>query len=150
VTPFYSKLSDVGSTQIGTNLDGSSYTPPRLLATTETYGVELEGDADLGMGFNVRTALTLQDSKSKDFAVWVFNAAGPQDDTVSRVPNGESDNTAKIMATTTLSYSPMERFDSLPDLALHGQESGEPLQRVRSCPRSTRWISARRCMSRIT
>jgi len=112
VTPFYSKLSNVGNAQIGTNVDGTSYTPPRLLATTETYGVELEGDADLGMGFNVRTALTLQDSKSKDFAVWVFNAAGPQDDTVSRVPNGESDNTAKVMATTTLSYKPMERFDS--------------------------------------
>jgi outer membrane receptor protein involved in Fe transport len=111
-TPFYSKLSDVGTTQIGTNTDGSSYTPPTLFATTETYGVELEGDVDLPMGFNLRTALTLQDSKSKDFAIWVFNAAGPQDDTISRVPDGDADNTAKVMSTTTLSYKPFDRFDS--------------------------------------
>ena len=111
-TPFYSKLSDVGTSQFGTNADGSSYVPPILFAQTETYGIELEADVDLGSAFNLRTALTLQDSQSKGFAIWVFNAAGPQDDTISRVPDGDADNAAKVMATTTLTYEPVDRFTS--------------------------------------
>jgi iron complex outermembrane receptor protein len=111
-TPFYSELSDVGTAQIGTNPDGSSYVPPVLFATTETYGIELEANLDIGSSFNLRTALTLQDSQSKDFAIYVFNAAGPQDDTISRVPDGDADNAATIMATTTLTYQPVETFTS--------------------------------------
>jgi iron complex outermembrane recepter protein len=111
-TPFYSQLSDVGTRQFGTEVDGSTYVPPILFAQTTTYGLELEADVDLGTSFNLRTALTLQDSQSQDFAIWVFNTPGAQDDTVSRVPDGDSDNTAKVMATTTLSYAPVEKITS--------------------------------------
>jgi iron complex outermembrane receptor protein len=112
-TPFYSELSDVGTAQFGgTNADGSTYVPPTLFAKSMTSGLELEGDVDLGTSFNLRTALTLQDAKSEDFAIWVFNGPGPQDDTVSRVPDGDSDNTAKVMATTTLTFEPTDRFTS--------------------------------------
>jgi outer membrane receptor protein involved in Fe transport len=111
-TPFYSKLSDVGSAQIGTNPDGTTYFPPTLYSTTRTYGVELEADADLLRVLNLKTALTLQDSRSQGYAIWVFNSPGPQDDTISRVPDGEADNTAKIMSSTTLTYRPFERLTS--------------------------------------
>jgi iron complex outermembrane recepter protein len=111
-TPFYSELSDVGTSQIGTNTDGSAYVPPILFAITKTVGIELEADVDLGTAFNLRTALTLQDSQSEDFAIWVFGAAGPQDDTISRVPDGDADNSAKVMATTTLTFTPVDRLTS--------------------------------------
>jgi len=111
-TPFYTKLSNVGSAQIGTNADGSSYFPPTLYSTTRTYGLELEADADLLKVFNLRTALTVQNSRSQDYAIWVFNSPGPQDDTISRVPDGEADNTAKVMSTTTLTYHPIQRVTS--------------------------------------
>ncbi len=54
MTPFYEQLSDVGTSQFGTNADGSSL-PPILFATTR-HLVSVEADADLGMGFNLRTA----------------------------------------------------------------------------------------------
>jgi iron complex outermembrane receptor protein len=111
-TPFYSKLSDVGTSQFGSNVNGTSYVPPILFAKMDTYGLELEADVDLWASLNLRTALTLQESKSKDFAIWVFNTPGPQDDTISRVPDGESDNNAKVMATTTLTYRPFAKFRS--------------------------------------
>jgi len=111
-TPFYSKLSNVGSGQIGTNPDGSSYAPPTLYSTTKTYGLELEVDADLVRVLNLKTALTLQHSRSEGYAIWVFNSPGVQDDTISRVPDGEADNTAKVMSTTTLTYRPIEKLTS--------------------------------------
>ena len=92
----------------------AGYTPllVRIARRLTTYGVELEADIDLGSAFNLRTALTLQDSQSEDFAIWVFNGLGPQDDTITRVPDSDADNAAKVMATTTLTYKPVDRLSS--------------------------------------
>ena len=112
VTPFYSRLSNVGSQEFGTRADGSSYAPPTLFSTTTTYGLEVEGDVDFANVLNFRTALTLQKSKSKDFATYNFGAPGEADDVAVRVPDGDADNTPKVMATSTLTYSPVEAFDA--------------------------------------
>ncbi|MCI4592382.1 TonB-dependent receptor [Sphingobium sp. BYY-5] len=112
LTPFYSKLSNVGTTAFGTNVDGTSYVPAPLLSSTKTYGVELEADANLIESLNLRVALTLQDSKSKGFATYNFGAPGPQDDTIVAVPDGKADNAAKIMSTSTLRYTPNEAFST--------------------------------------
>ncbi|MEC3909158.1 TonB-dependent receptor [Sphingobium sp. CR2-8] len=112
LTPFYSKLSNVGTTAFGSNPDGTSYVPAPLLSQTMTYGVEVEADADLVDRLNLRVALTLQKSKSKDFATYNFGAPGPADDTIIRVPNGKADNAAEIMSTSTLRYSPTDTFST--------------------------------------
>lgn len=112
VSPFYSKLSRVGTTQVFQNADGSFYTPPTLFATTETWGVEIEGDVDVTDSVNLRTAVTVQDPQSRNFAVWIANGLGPADDSISAVPDGDADNNAKLMATTTLRFTPSDRFTS--------------------------------------
>jgi outer membrane receptor protein involved in Fe transport len=112
VIPFYSKLSNVGTTQIGTRVDGTNYVPPVLLSSTETYGVEIEGDWDILDTLNLYAAVTLQDAQSKDFAVYNFGAPGEADDTIVSVPDGEADNTANIMTSATLRYEPTERFSA--------------------------------------
>jgi outer membrane receptor protein involved in Fe transport len=111
VTPFYSHLANVGAQEFGTRADGSTYSPPTLFSSTTTYGVELEGDVDFAHVFNFRTALTLQKSKSKDFATYNFGLPGEADDTPVRVPDGDQDNTPKVMATSTLTYSPTDAID---------------------------------------
>lgn len=112
VSPFYSKLSRVGTTQVFQNPDGSFYTPPTLFATTETWGVEIEGDIDIVESVNLRSAVTVQNPKSKDFAIWIANAPGAADDVISAVPDGDADNNAKLMATTTVRFTPSEKFTS--------------------------------------
>ncbi|MEN7537320.1 TonB-dependent receptor [Aurantiacibacter flavus] len=108
--PFFSKLSNVGTQQIGTRADGSTYVPPVLFSTTETVGIELEADWDITRDLNLYSAITLQDAQSKGFAVYVFNAPGESDDTITTVPDGDADNTPRIMTSSTLRYSPGERF----------------------------------------
>jgi outer membrane receptor protein involved in Fe transport len=110
LSPFYSKLSRVGGAQLFNNPDGSSYTTDPLYSTTETLGIEIEGDVSFARIFNVRTALTIQRPESKDFAIWVANGLGPADDTISTVPDGDADNNPKLMANTTLQVAPTDRF----------------------------------------
>ncbi|KMS55934.1 TonB-dependent receptor domain-containing protein [Sphingobium cupriresistens] len=113
LTPFYSKLSNVGSAQLGTRADGTAYTPPTLFSSTTTYGIEFEGDVDLLDTLNLRTALTLQKSRSTDFSLYVFNGPGEADDTITSVPDGDQDNTPKIMSTSALTYKPTERLSGM-------------------------------------
>ncbi len=109
--PFYTKLSDVPSLfAFGTRADGTTYVPTPLLSTTETYGLEVEADWDVLDVLNLRTALTLQDSRSKGFATYAFNGPGEADDTIVRIPDGQADNAAKFFSTTTLRYTPSEAF----------------------------------------
>ncbi|WP_160737662.1 TonB-dependent receptor [Altericroceibacterium endophyticum] len=110
--PFYSKLSNVGTQQIGTREDGSTYVPPVLFSSTETLGIELEANWDITRDLNLYSAVTLQDAQSKDFAVYVFNSPGESDDTISTVPDGDADNTPRIMTSSTLRYSPGDRFNA--------------------------------------
>lgn len=110
LTPFYSKLNDVATSQTGTRADGSVYVPPPFFASTITYGVELEGDVDMTSTLNLHTAITLQKGKSKNFAVYVFNGPGEADDTVAKVPDGNLDNLPNLLATTTLRFTPSSFF----------------------------------------
>lgn len=110
VNPFYSKLSNVYTVQTFIDQNGLAYSPTPLFSTNETLGVEIEGDLNFLHYFNLHTAVTVQDPKSKNFAIWVQNQAGPQDDTISAVPNGLADNNPKYMATTTLRFTPSEHF----------------------------------------
>ena len=112
ITPFYSRLGNVTSQQLFTRADGSTYTPLPLPATITTYGVEIESDFDITNTLNLATALTIQQSDSAGYRVYVANAPGEADDTISAVPDGKADNIADVMATTTLRFTPTERFSS--------------------------------------
>ena len=114
VNPFLSKLSNVGSAQLFTRADGTTYTPVPLLAKLETLGVEIESRAKVSDILTLQFQATIQDPKSKDFAIWVANAPGEADDTVSRVPDGVADNNPKL----TLAATAITKFT--PQLELFG------------------------------
>lgn len=106
--PFYSKLSNVGSTQTFTNPDGKFYTPPTVFGQIETYGVEIDADADIGSMLNVRTAITLQNPKASKFGSWVANDPGSADDVLVSTAKGDADNNPKILTRTTATLTPAE------------------------------------------
>ena len=112
INPFYSQLDDVATQQLFTRADGTTYTPPPLLSSQSAYGVELESHLKLNALFSVDAAWTFQYAKSRNFGVYVANAPGEADDTISRVPDGEADNNPRIMTTTTLNVTPAKSFRS--------------------------------------
>ncbi|EJL28854.1 outer membrane receptor protein [Caulobacter sp. AP07] len=111
VNPFYSRLENVGAVQVFNRADGTSYNPPPVFATQETYGVEIDGELKVTNALSVQLQATLQEPKSKDFAVWIANTPGEADDVLTRVPDGEADNSAKIMTSLTGLYRPSDRWN---------------------------------------
>jgi iron complex outermembrane recepter protein len=115
VYPFYSKLSNVSTTQSFTYRAGPSvgqlYTTPPIIGEIETYGVEVEADIDIASTFNIRTALTLQHPRSRGFGAYTQGAIGDgTDDVFVAIPEGDADNNPKIMARTTATWTPIEQF----------------------------------------
>jgi iron complex outermembrane recepter protein len=118
--PFYSKLSNVGDQQIFTETQPGSVTlvtPTPLFGTIKTYGVEFNGDVDLGSMFNVRTAITVQNPKASGFGAIsqsVVNdpLSGTNTYTYTRIatPKGDADNNPKLMTRTTATFKPSDAF----------------------------------------
>ncbi|MEO0032834.1 MAG: hypothetical protein RIS94_2592, partial [Pseudomonadota bacterium] len=108
--PFYSKLSNVGSPQTFSNANGTLYVRTTF-GQIETYGVELDADADFGSLLNVRTAITVQNPKASQFGLWLANANGPDDDTFVATPKGDADNNPKFLSRTTATLHPMEGLE---------------------------------------
>lgn len=106
--PFYSKLSNVGSTQTFTDENGKFYTPPTVYGQIETYGVEIDADADIGSMLNLRTAITLQNPKASKFGLWIANDPGSADDELQSTPKGDADNNPKILTRTTATLTPVD------------------------------------------
>ncbi len=106
--PFYSKLSNVADQQIAIDNTGVVYTPVPQFGQIVTYGVEFNGDADLGEKFNVRTAITIQNPKASRFGTWLFNTPVRSDDVLVTTPKGDADNNPKFMSRTTLTFTPVE------------------------------------------
>lgn len=106
--PFYSKLSNVATSQVAIDNTGAAYSPPPQFGQIETYGVEFNGDADIGDMFNIRTAITIQDPKASKFANWTFNTPVRTDDVLIQTPKGDADNNPKFMARTTATFDPTE------------------------------------------
>jgi len=112
LSPFYSKLSDVGNAQIFQDETNTVYTPPPLYSTTTTLGIEAEGAFKVSRMFQVRTSITLQNPQSKDYAIWVHNTTTRlrADDTKASTPDGLADNNPKLMANTTLTVAPTDQL----------------------------------------
>jgi len=110
--PFYSKLSDVSDSQtftLNTNGQISFYSPPAVFGQIETYGVEINADADLSSMLNLRTAITLQQPKASKFGSYVPNAdTTTADDALVVTPKGDADNNPKILTRTTFTLTPTE------------------------------------------
>lgn len=104
INPFYSELTNVGSVQLFTRADGTTYSNPPLFATQETLGIEIESRFQVTDRFSLQFQGTFQDPKSKDFALYVANAPGEADDTISRVPDGDADNSAKVTTNVVAVY----------------------------------------------
>ncbi|MEY4502201.1 MAG: hypothetical protein RIS52_2091 [Pseudomonadota bacterium] len=106
--PFYSKLSNVADQQITIDGSGTAYSPAPQFGQIVTYGVEFNGDADLGDKLNIRTAITIQNPKASKFASWNFNTPIRTDDVLVQTPKGDADNNPKFMSRTTLTFKPVE------------------------------------------
>jgi iron complex outermembrane recepter protein len=106
--PFYSKLSNVATSQVAIDNTGAAYSPPPQFGQIKTYGVEFNGDADFGDMFNIRTAITIQNPKASKFANWEFNTAIRSDDVLVQTPKGDADNNPKLMTRTTATIDPTE------------------------------------------
>lgn len=111
LNPFYSKLSNVGSVQMFTRADGSTYNPAPVFATLETYGVEVDASWEVTDAVTMQLQATLQDPKSKNFATWIANTPGEADDVLVRVPDGAADNSAKVSTTLTTTYRPRDNWN---------------------------------------
>lgn len=109
--PFYSKLSNVADQQVAIDNVGQAYTPPPQFGQIKTYGIEFNGDVDLGDMFNIRTAVTLQNPKASKFGTWIFNTPVRTDDALVTSPKGDADNNPKFMARTTASFKPTEAME---------------------------------------
>ena len=128
VSPFYSKLSDVGNGSVFTDMTGTVYTRPALYSTTETLGVEFDGTYIVSRQFDVHTVVTLQNPQSKDFRTWLHPGTtpgvapcpgatdptcGPNDprgDVVASTPDGLADNNPRLMANTSFNFGFTEQW----------------------------------------
>jgi outer membrane receptor protein involved in Fe transport len=108
VFPFWSELSNVASNQLFTDQNGQIYSPTPTTATLTTFGVEIEADYQITEALNLSTSLTIQNSESKDFAIWVANTPSRDDDVLVATPDGDADNIPHVMARTTLAYAPTD------------------------------------------
>jgi iron complex outermembrane recepter protein len=119
--PFYSKLSNVADQQIFTETQPNAVTlvtPTPLFGTIKTYGVEFNGDVDVGSMFNVRTAITIQDPKASGFGS-ISQSSVPDPNNPGRniytytnaiTPEGDADNNPKLMTRTTATFKPSDAF----------------------------------------
>lgn len=110
VFPFWSELSNIGDTQLFSDENGQTYTPPPVLGTTTTIGVETEVSWDISSTLNLQANATLQSADSEDFAVWVANGPPQSDDVLVETPDGDADNIPNLMGRATLNYSPTDHL----------------------------------------
>ncbi|QXD15380.1 TonB-dependent receptor [Rhodocaloribacter litoris] len=118
-TPFYSFLDDFAISTPFQNEDGTFYTPPTLFNAIETYGVEVEFDADLSHGFGLRAVTTLQNSTATRWKLNVANNPGPADDQVLDFSGGKAENAADVMFTLTPRFQ-RGRFSSFATIRYMG------------------------------
>jgi iron complex outermembrane recepter protein len=111
-SPFYSKLSNVGSVSAFQDQTGAPYTRPALFSEIHTIGIELEGTFRFGQYFDASSAVTLQDPQSKDFRVWIHDSVtnDPANDVIVATPDGLADNNPRILANTTLNFHANEQW----------------------------------------
>ncbi|HEX7114174.1 MAG TPA: TonB-dependent receptor, partial [Steroidobacter sp.] len=104
VTPYFSVLDNIQTTQRFVNpADGVAY--PRISTNAlEAYGIEFEGDFDLGNGFGLRAALTWQKAEATKRFNWVQGPTPEQDQLVD-LSGSKADNNPDLMATITPSYT---------------------------------------------
>lgn len=106
--PFYSRLSNVADNQIFIDQNNLFYSPPPVYGEIETYGLEIEGDFDLTETLSFRTAITVQNPTASGFGTYLANTPGRSDDTLVITPDGDADNNPKLLARSTLTYTPVE------------------------------------------
>lgn len=105
VTPFFSRISNLLN-QVYTQDTGSAYwyyTPP-VYSIQQTIGIEYEGIFDITSHFNIRSAATLQHTKSVVSRTWDVRQPGKGDDTIIEKRNGVIGFTPNFTATITPSY----------------------------------------------
>lgn len=115
MTPFYSKLSNVGTTVLANDTAGGVtqlYYTPVLYNSVETKGVEIESDIALHRYFSVRAALTFQSAKYPSWKAWNVGNDGIADDKVVDYSGNKAENNPSAIITLTPTFS-KDRFYAL-------------------------------------
>ena len=110
--PFWSELSNIGDSQLFSDENGETYSPPPVAGTTTTVGIESEVSWDIADFLNLRANTTVQSAESEGFAVWLANGPSRGDDILLETPDGDADNIPNLMGRATLNYSPNGRISS--------------------------------------
>lgn len=108
LTPFMTELTDIGgfgSPVQFTEVDGTTYVAPSLLSTIETFGIEFDGHYNVTSALDLRLSATIQESTSKNNAVWRANDPGRADDTILTFPDADAANTPKTQGALTATYN---------------------------------------------
>lgn len=119
ITPFYSVLSDVATTQTFTNTNGSNYSPLTQFATYKTAGVEFEGSYAITDNIGIKGGATFQNSKATTYKIWIANASGPDDDVLQDFSGNEADNNAKFVFNIGPSFN-TNKFNSALNISYMG------------------------------
>ncbi|MEY2867983.1 MAG: hypothetical protein RIR01_383 [Bacteroidota bacterium] len=119
ITPFYSVLSNVATTQTFTNTNGSNYSPLTQFATYKTIGLEFEGSYAITDNIGIKAGATLQNSKASTYKIWIANASGPDDDVLQDFSGNETDNNAKFVFNIGPSFN-TKKFNSALNISYMG------------------------------
>ncbi|MFM2362588.1 MAG: hypothetical protein RLZZ316_1490 [Bacteroidota bacterium] len=87
ITPFISSLAHIPNNVTFTDAGGALYNPPAFYNNISTYGIEFEGMYAFSKKFDVRAAVTLQDSKAKKYKSWIHLPTGSANSPDSVVDN---------------------------------------------------------------
>ncbi len=113
VTPFYSFHSDIFSSVLFQNPDGSIYQPPALFNSIETIGVEIEGNFTLARNLSLRSVATFQRAETDEWQTWIANGPGPDDDVLRDFSGNRADNNPDIIINVSPNYNTDKFFAGL-------------------------------------
>ncbi|MFD1470063.1 TonB-dependent receptor [Hymenobacter caeli] len=105
LTPFYSLLSNVGTTTLANDENNQLYYTPIFYNKVQTFGVELEGDYTPFRSLNIRGAVTVQSAKYPTWKTYNVGGNGRADDVVVDYSGNKAENNPSVIITLTPTYS---------------------------------------------
>ena len=104
ITPFLSKLDNVSSTVMATDLNNQFYFTPTLFNSVQTIGVELELNWDIVQNFSLTGGATFQKAELKNWKVWDTKSNGQADDVLIDYSGNEAENNPNVILRLTPTF----------------------------------------------
>lgn len=127
ITPFYSRMSNLGSNAYVADENNVFYYTPTVYSSQQMFGLELEGIFDLTKSFNIRAVATLQKGESIVSRTWVTGDPGRKDDRIEEVKGGRLSRTPDYMFTVTPNYT-FGKFNTFVNFNYMGKRAANSLE----------------------